>query len=250
VITSVEGDDHPRGATDLASACADAFDPARPEAPQATSHDRIVEAAERLIRQIGHQKTAVVVAAVDIARAMSTSPANVHRFFASKDAINEAICRRIFDDQVSAATAVASRRSRADDRLRALLLELGRLNGERSRNNKALQKLLAVTTTENWSVAADYADRIESILADIVVDGIKEGVFTKVDPRRAGRFAHAAMLRYLHPALVVEYQTERRPTLVEMVDFCLAALQKPRPVPARPCPDACADERPNNPGAS
>ena len=47
----------------------------------------IVEAAERLFRTLGYQKTTVA----DIARALRMSPANVYRFFPSKAAINEAI---------------------------------------------------------------------------------------------------------------------------------------------------------------
>jgi AcrR family transcriptional regulator len=246
VITSAKVGDHPPDATDQASVSPDALDPARPEVPRATTRHRIVETAEHLVRQFGHHKTTVV----DISRAMSMSSANIYRFFASKDAIHEAICRRVFDDQVFAAMAVAGRHSCAENRLRALLLELARLNGERSRNDKRLQALLAVATSENWSIAADYADRIESILAGIVADGIKEGAFAGIDPRRAGRFAHAAMLRYLHPALVGEYRTERGPTLAEMVDFCLAALRKPLPALARPDPDGCADGQLNIPGAS
>ena len=51
---------------------------------------RIVEAAEALFRQIGFAKTTVA----DIAAELAMSPANVYRFFPSKDAIVEAICRR------------------------------------------------------------------------------------------------------------------------------------------------------------
>ena len=48
----------------------------------------IIEAAERLFRQIGFQKTTVA----DIARELHMSPANVYRFFAAKSEINEAVC--------------------------------------------------------------------------------------------------------------------------------------------------------------
>jgi len=48
----------------------------------------VVEAAERLFRQIGFQKTTVA----DIARELHMSPANVYRFFAAKSEINEAVC--------------------------------------------------------------------------------------------------------------------------------------------------------------
>ena len=50
----------------------------------------IIEAAERLYRKYGFQKTTVA----DIARELHMSPANVFRFFASKSEINEAVWLR------------------------------------------------------------------------------------------------------------------------------------------------------------
>src|ERR1700730_7166329 len=50
---------------------------------------RIVEAAEALFRRLGYAKTAVA----DIAAELGMSPANVYRFFPSKNAIIEAICQ-------------------------------------------------------------------------------------------------------------------------------------------------------------
>ena len=44
--------------------------------------EQILVTAERLFREIGYQKTTVA----DIAKALRMSPANVYRFFDSKDA--------------------------------------------------------------------------------------------------------------------------------------------------------------------
>ena len=51
---------------------------------------RIIETAEALFRRLGFAKTAVA----DIAAELGMSPANVYRFFPSKNAIVEAICQR------------------------------------------------------------------------------------------------------------------------------------------------------------
>ena len=51
---------------------------------------RIMDAAEALFRRLGFGKTAVA----DIAADLRMSPANVYRFFPSKNAIVEAICQR------------------------------------------------------------------------------------------------------------------------------------------------------------
>ena len=54
------------------------------------TRERIMETAEALFRRLGFAKTAVA----DIASELRMSPANIYRFFDSKNAIVEAICRR------------------------------------------------------------------------------------------------------------------------------------------------------------
>ena len=190
------------------------------DATRSDTPGRIVATAERLYRQFGHKKTTVA----DIARALFMSPANIYRFFPSKDAVNEAVCRRLLDDLVSAAIEVAHRRATAEDRLRALLLGLVQRNLERARTDKPLHRLLAAAASENWPVVTEHAARIKSTLAAVVADGMRRGEFRPQDPQRAGRCVHAAMIRYLDPSLIRKRSATSQPSLDEMLDFCLAAL--------------------------
>ena len=64
---------------------------------------RIVEVAEALFRRLGYAKTAVA----DIAAELGMSPANVYRYFPSKNAIVEAICRHCLSDVEEQAWKVA-----------------------------------------------------------------------------------------------------------------------------------------------
>lgn len=206
-------------ATDQAPAPANAPGPTRPEAVQPATRTRIVETAERLFRQYGSHKTTVT----DLAKALAMSPANIYRFFHSKDDISEAVCRRVLDDELAIATA--RRNATAEDRLRGLLIALARLAIERHRTDPALHQLLAMATSQNWPVVAEHAERMEAMLAAIVADGMSRGEFSDGDARHAGRCVHAAMTRYLHPALTAGCGTFSRTTLDEMVEFCLAALR-------------------------
>jgi AcrR family transcriptional regulator len=191
------------------------------DATRSDTPGRIVETAERLYRQFGHQKTTVA----DIARELSMSPANIYRFFHSKDAVNEAVCRRLLDDLVSAATEAAQRSATAEERLRALLLGLVHRNVERSRTDKPLHRLLAAAASENWPVVTEHAARMDSILAAIIGDGMRRGEFRKGDAQRAGRCVRAAMMRHLHPNLILDCSASGEPMPDAMVDFCLGALR-------------------------
>jgi AcrR family transcriptional regulator len=207
----------PEQATPLANTSGQA----RWEAAHATTRSRIIETAERLFRQYGSHKTTVS----DLARALSMSPANIYRFFHSKDDINEAVCRRLLEDLVAVATETAHRDATAEVRLRTLLVAFARVNSERCRTDPALHQLLATATSENWPVVTEHTEQREAILAAIVAEGMSRGEFRDGDARRTGRRVHAAMMLYLHPALIVECDGTSQPTLEDMVEFCVAGLR-------------------------
>src|SRR5271169_6594274 len=81
---------------------------------------RIIETAEALFRRLGFAKTAVA----DIAAELKMSPANVYRFFASKNAIVEAICRRCLSEVEEKAWAAARSKGPAGQRIERLVLEI------------------------------------------------------------------------------------------------------------------------------
>src|SRR3974377_331132 len=83
-------------------------------------HGRIMEGGEGLFRRLGFAKTAVA----DIAAELRMSPANVYRFFPSKNAIVEAICRRCLVEVEEKSWAVARAKSSAAARMERLFLEI------------------------------------------------------------------------------------------------------------------------------
>src|SRR5712691_2609577 len=87
---------------------------------------RIIETAEALFRRLGFAKTAVA----DIAAELAMSPANVYRFFPSKNAIVEAICQRCLAELEEKAWAVARSRGPAAARMERLFLEILAYNKE------------------------------------------------------------------------------------------------------------------------
>jgi AcrR family transcriptional regulator len=78
---------------------------------------RILEVAEEHYRRIGHHKTSVA----DIASELGMSRANVYRFFPSRDAINESICRRVMSEVTNIAIAIARTDAPALEKLDRLL---------------------------------------------------------------------------------------------------------------------------------
>jgi len=67
---------------------------------------RILEVAEEHFRRIGYHKTSMA----DIASELGMSRAIIYRFFPSRDAINESICRRVVNEGADIAFAIARTR--------------------------------------------------------------------------------------------------------------------------------------------
>src|SRR5699024_6353385 len=78
---------------------------------------RILEAAEEHFRRVGHQRTSVA----DIAAGLGMSPANIYRFFPSRDAIDAPICGRVVNEIADIASAIARTNESAMEKLERLL---------------------------------------------------------------------------------------------------------------------------------
>ncbi len=82
--------------------------------------NQILEATERLLEHYGYQKTSMA----DIARDCNMSPANIYRFYKSKDEILADIARNIFRDvETKLRDVVRSLELSASERLELFLVE-------------------------------------------------------------------------------------------------------------------------------
>src|ERR1700704_1930255 len=140
---------------------------------------RIMETAEALFRRLGFAKTAVA----DIAAELGMSPANVYRFFASKNAIVEAICQRCLSELEEKAWAVARSKAPAAQRLEKLFLEILAYNKENLLEEQRVHEVVLVAIEQNWQAIDLHMQTMRTILGVILRDGIAAGEFEPVDPR-------------------------------------------------------------------
>ena len=188
-----------------------------PQAGSPCIRERIVQAAIRLHRQIGFKKTTVA----DIARGASMSPANVYRFFASKQAIEEAVVADLFEHFFAAATLVA-RGGSALERLTAALRAISQVHEHRRKTDSKQHELVAAAVGENWAVALSYADRIRGLVRTIIAGGQASGELRPGSPMAMTCCLLEAMDGYLNPSRIK--QATVRPAFDEMMDFCAGAL--------------------------
>src|SRR3984893_11259647 len=141
------------------------------------TRERIMATAEALFRRMGFAKTAVA----DIASELRMSPANIYRFFPSKNAIVEAICRRCLSEVEETAWAIARSKAPAAQRI---------------------NELVVAAIEHSWDTVRAHNDVMHRIVELILRDGIDAGEFEPVDPRETSELMMRALVPFTHPLMV------------------------------------------------
>jgi AcrR family transcriptional regulator len=161
---------------------------------------RIVEAAEALFLRLGYAKTAVA----DIAAELKMSPANVYRFFPSKNAIVEAICQRCLEEVEEQAWALARAKTSAADRLERLILGILQYHKENCLTDNRVQDIVLVAIENSWAAIRAHKETLRTVVEVILRDGMATGEFETIDPRQASEEFMRATVSFCHPVLVAQ----------------------------------------------
>ena len=163
-----------------------------------------MEAAEEQFRRVGWTSVA------DIAAELGMSPANIYRFFPSRDAINESICGRVVNEVADIAFAIA----RTND-----VKEVGRRLGVRYVLEGSVRKAsgkvrIAGQLIDAITGAHIWADRFERDLTDIFAlqDEVTVAVVSAIEPK---------LLQ-----TEIAMAARRRPENLTAYDFYLRAMQQ------------------------
>ncbi len=161
---------------------------------------RIIATAETLFRRLGFAKTAVA----DIAADLDMSPANIYRFFPSKNAIVQAICARCLAELDGKVWAVARSNASAADRIERLVLEILAYHKENLLSEKRLHDMVLVAMEHSWDAIMAHKETVRSVVERIVREGVEAGEFAAIDPRETSRFIMFSVMRYCHPVLMAQ----------------------------------------------
>jgi AcrR family transcriptional regulator len=162
---------------------------------------RIMDTAEALFRRLGYAKTAVA----DIAGELKMSPANVYRFFPSKNAIIEAICQRCLGELEDRAWAVARSRGSAAERLERLVLEILAYHRENHLTDQRVNDMVLAAIELSWGAIRAHKEHMRMVVEAVVREGIERGEFEGVEPRETSRLMMISLVNFCHPVLVAQY---------------------------------------------
>src|ERR1700746_1354669 len=116
------------------------------------TRERIMVKADELFRQFGFEKTTVA----DIAGELGMSPANIYKFFSSKEAIIQASADRNLVVLTEAVHRHMVASGTALDRIEKVLLTVYRHNADILRNERQLFKLMICAYERKWDCGAAF----------------------------------------------------------------------------------------------
>jgi AcrR family transcriptional regulator len=159
---------------------------------------RIIETADALFRRLGYAKTAVS----DIAAELGMSPANIYRFFPSKTAIVEAICKRCLGEVEAKGWAVARSKAPAGQRMERLVLEILAYHKENLITDQRVNDIVLVAMENSWETIHAHNEVMRTVTEVILRDGIESGEFGPVDPHETAALIMRSVVAFTHPLLI------------------------------------------------
>jgi AcrR family transcriptional regulator len=155
------------------------------------------------------------------------SPANVYRFFPSKNAIIEAICQRCLGELEDKAWAVARSRGSAAERIERLVLEVLAYHKDNHFTDQKVNDMVLAAIELSWQAIRAHKEHMRMVFEAILRDGIESGEFEPLDPRETSRLLMVSLVHFCHPVLVAQYLQDQQDIETDArasVHFLLRAL--------------------------
>jgi AcrR family transcriptional regulator len=196
-------------------------------APGALTADRILAAAEDVVRRHGPDKATVV----DVAQALGVSHGSIYRFFPTKVALREAVVA-VWLGRIETALEAESPGTEgrpALDRIEAWLRCLWELKRAQKAQDPELFEAFRQLSDANPEPVRAYKVRIEAQLAALVAQGTADLDLVPGSPETTARALLTATTRFSHPAFASYWDTPQSDADFDQLWAVLArGIQHPR----------------------
>jgi AcrR family transcriptional regulator len=170
---------------------------------KALTPDRILDAAEDVLRRYGPAKATVV----DVARFLEVSHGSIYRHFPSKAALRDAVAQRWLHRVSMPLAVIAQENGSAVERLHRWLERLITLKRQKILDDPELFATYHAIAQEAREVVQAHVDELVEQLEKIIESGIGSGEFKVWDPREAAHAVFNATIRFHHPAHASEWSS-------------------------------------------
>ena len=168
---------------------------------EALTLERILDAAEEVLRRFGPGKATVV----DVARALGVSHGSVYRHVPSKVALRDAVAGRWLERISTPLAKVAGERGPALPRLRRWFDLLIRYKRDKALSDPELFATYSQLVKGARDVVQAHVDSLCQQVHQIIADGVARGELEVADPAVAARAVFTATARFHNPAHAAEW---------------------------------------------
>jgi AcrR family transcriptional regulator len=179
--------------------------------------ERILEVTEDVLRRFGLTKATVV----DVARALDVSHGSVYRHFPSKQSLRQAVAKRWLDRVNAPLQKVAESSGPALAKLERWLRTMISIKHKKVCEDPEMFETYLTLAREACEVVKAHKDGLVDQIAQILSEGVQQGVFQVSDLKTSARALFDATCRFHHPAHADEWSD---PQLGARIDALLALL--------------------------
>jgi len=183
------------------------------EMAAALTREKILDAAEEVLRRFGPSKATVI----DVARALGVSHGSVYRHFAGKAELRDAVMQIWLSRMNGPLEAIAAEETPAAERLHRWLLELSGLKRRRLFDDPELFAAYCELAQEARAVVGEHVDYLTVQMTQMIQQGVTQGEFEADDPAAAARGVLVATSPFHNPASFAEWTRPDIDTLFDEV---------------------------------
>lgn len=167
----------------------------------ALTPERILDAAEEVLRRYGLAKATVV----DVARFLEVSHGTIYRHFPSKAALRDAVAKRWLHRVSIPLAAIAEAQGSAAERLHRWFVRLMQLKRQKVLDDPELFATYSAIAEESRGVVQAHVDELVQQLTQIIDSGIVSQEFKVADSYQVAKAVFNATIRFHHPAHANEW---------------------------------------------
>ena len=165
------------------------------------TREKILEAAEEVLRRFGPSKATVV----DVARALGVSHGSVYRHFAGKAELRDAVVEIWLARMNGPLEAIAAEDAPAAERLHRWLCELSQLKRRRHADDPELFAAYGKLALEARAVIEEHVAYLAAQISEMLRQGTMRGEWEVSDPASSGRAVLAATALFHNPVHASEW---------------------------------------------
>lgn len=163
--------------------------------------ERILDAAEDVLRRYGPEKTTVV----DVARTLDVSHGTIYRHFPTKAALRDAVTARWLHRIAAPLSTIPQEDAPATARLRRWLDSLIATKRQKMQDDPELFTTYHTLAEAARAVVYAHVSELIAQLTAIIADGASRGEFAVTNAYEAAQAVFDATTRFHHPAHASEW---------------------------------------------